>query len=306
MKFDELQPLTIELAEQYSHYFNLSKTRIADSCPNSRFAWNCGYQYRYLIIEECLCLVSDGGVFTNPHFTLPLGELSKEKMNKILLILNEIFETENWELRGMFIDEIYQEYFENLSDFDVNWEMDEDFSDYVYETDKLINLKGKDYRSKRNHVNKFIREYPEFTYRKLQKEDREKAVHLVQSWCEEKDVDCFDPIQSDRTPIDQLFSYWDSLTILGGAIFYNDDLIAFSMGSLIRDGEEAVIHFEKADPNYEGVYALINQMTVLSEFDETQIVNREEDMGDLGLRVAKESYMPIEKIHKYRAVLKSK
>ncbi len=306
MKFAELQPLTIELAEQYIHYFNLSNTRIADACPNSRFAWNCGYHYRYIIIEDCLCLISDGGIFTKPHFSLPLGELSKEKMNQILLQISQIFAAENWQLLGMFIDGNAQEYFEDLNDFTVSWEMSEDFSDYVYETKKLMKLKGKDYRAKRNHVNKFIREYPDFTYQTLTKADRKKAVELVQTWCADKDVDCQDPLQSDCTPIDRLFSYWDVLDIHGGAIYYNNDLIAFSMGSLIREGMEAVIHFEKADPNYEGLYALINQLTVLSEFENSKIVNREEDMGDPGLRTAKESYMPCEKIHKYRAVLNKK
>lgn len=303
MKFQNLKPLDIEMADTYQKHFNLSKTRIADNCPNSRFSWDVGYHYRYVIIEDCLCFISDGGVFTGPHFTLPLGELTVEKLNKVLTELYQIFEFENWQFIGLFVDECYLDLFQQLPDFQVDISMDDDFSDYVYSTKKLARLKGKDYRTKRNHVNKFIRDYPDFEYRSLAKEDQEKAVTLVKTWCQDKEVNCQDPRESDCRAINQLFSYWDQLEVHGGVIYYNEDLIAFSMGTIVRDGKEAVIHFEKADPNYEGLYSVINQFTVFSEFDMTEIINREEDMGDPGLRMAKESYFPVEKIKKYRVLL---
>lgn len=68
------------------------------------------------------------------------------------------------------------------------------------------------------------------------------------------------------------------------------------MGSVISNGQEAVIHFEKAHPDYEGLYSVINQLTVINEFAETELINREEDMGEEGIRIAKESYLPIEKL----------
>ncbi len=306
MEFRSLEPLNIEMADTYQKYFNKSKTRIADACPNSRFSWNVGYNYRYLIIEDCLCLVSDGGVFTAPHFSLPLGELTAENLDHILNKLCEVFEHEQWPFLGLFIDQTYLELFQNLRSFDAAISMNEDFSDYVYQTKKLANLKGGNYRQKRNHVNKFIREYPDFKYQRLSKDDREQAVHLVKTWCQDKEVDCQNPLESDCRPIDRLFEYWDHLDVHGGAIYYNQDLIAFSMGTLLRDGNEAVIHFEKANPNYEGLYSVINQFTVFSEFEKTKKINREEDMGDPGLRLAKESYFPIEKIDKYRVELRKK
>ena len=300
MEFQALEPLTIEVADKYKAYFNKSETWIADNCPNSRFAWDQGYNYRYFIMEDCFCLISDGGVFTKPHFSLPLGELTVDKLTKILEKTSKIFEHENWPLIGLFIDEEYVELFNQVEGFDFEWSYNDDFSDYVYETDKLANLKGKDFRVKRNHVNKFIREYPDFNFRSLEKTDREKAVSLVRTWCEEKDIDCHDPNESDCGPIDTLFSYWDELDITGGAIYLHNDLIAFSMGSIIHDGEIGVLHFEKADPLYEGLYAVINQFIAFSDLEDTKYINREEDMGDPGLRVAKESYFPVKMIKKYR------
>ncbi len=303
MEFRKLEPFTIELAEKYKECFNQSKTSIADACPNSRFAWNLGYHYRYFIVDNCICLISDGGIFTKPHFSLPIGELTVEKLNKILKIISEIFEHEKWQMLGLFIDEEYVDLFNQVEGYKLTWSYDEDFSDYLYETKKLYKLKGKDYRVKRNHVNKFIRGFPDFNYRSLEKGDREKAVSLVRTWCQDKEVDCSNPIESDCGPIDTLFSYWDELDIHGGVIYLEDDLIAFSMGSIIHDGEMAVMHFEKAHPDYEGLYSVINQLTTIYELEDTKYINREEDMGDMGLRLAKESYFPVKKIKKYRLKL---
>ncbi|MGI6579644.1 MAG: DUF2156 domain-containing protein [Saccharofermentanales bacterium] len=306
MDFYSLQPFTIEQAELYTNYFKQSKTRLADACPNSRFAWNVGYEYRYIILEDCFCLISDGGIFTEPHFSLPLGKLTSEKLQAILEQIELIFEQENWRLVGMFIDEKYTDLFSELAAYNIEISYEEDFADYVYRTSDLANLKGKKYRAKRNHVNRFIRDYAEFEYKTLAKSDQEKAVELVRTWCQDKEVDCSDPLASDCGPINNLFDYWDDLDVRGGAVYYNSDLIAFSMGSLIRDDQEAVIHFEKAHPDYEGLYSVINQLTVINEFSETELINREEDMGEEGIRIAKESYLPIEKLKKYRIGLKRK
>ncbi|HHU53657.1 MAG TPA: DUF2156 domain-containing protein [Clostridiaceae bacterium] len=306
MDFRSLQPFTIELAEKYTEYFNRSKTRLADACPNSRFAWNAGYSYRYLILEDCFCLISDGGIFTEPHFALPLGNLNSEKLQIILQQIEPIFEKENWQFVGMFIDQKYTDLFSSLSAYNMEISYEDDFADYVYRTSDLANLKGKKYRAKRNHVNRFIRDYAGFTYRSLAKSDQEKAVELVRTWCQDKEVDCSDPLASDCGPINNLFDYWDYLDVRGGTIYFNSDLIAFSMGSVIRDGQEAVIHFEKAHPDYEGLYAVINQLTVIGEFPESELINREEDMGEEGIRIAKESYLPKEKLRKYRIALTKK
>lgn len=306
MDFHSLQPFTIEQADLYTKYFSQSNTRIADACPNSRFAWNIGYNYRYLILEDCFCLVSDGGIFTEPHFSLPLGELTAAKLSNIINQLEKIFKQNNWQLTGMFIDEEYTDLFNELEGYEINLEFDSAYSDYIYNTADLANLKGKGYRAKRNHVNRFIRDYPDFTYKPLEKSDQEKAVELVRTWCQDKEVDCKDPLVSDCSPINTLFSYWEQLNIYGGAIYYNEDLIAFSMGSIINQGKEGVIHFEKAHPNYEGLYAVINQFSVLNAFEETELINREEDMGDEGMRISKESYLPIENLKKYKVTLQKK
>ncbi|NLM50794.1 MAG: DUF2156 domain-containing protein, partial [Clostridiaceae bacterium] len=61
-------------------------------------------------------------------------------------------------------------------------------------------------------------------------------------------------------------------------------------------------HIEKANTDFQGSYAAINQMFVKNEWAHLKYINREEDMGIEGLRRAKMSYRPIYILDKYEAV----
>lgn len=65
------------------------------------------------------------------------------------------------------------------------------------------------------------------------------------------------------------------------------------MGSYNSREKMAVIHIEKANPEFNGLYQFINQQFLVHEFPEAVLVNREDDVGIPGLRKSKMSYNPI-------------
>jgi hypothetical protein len=75
--------------------------------------------------------------------------------------------------------------------------------------------------------------------------------------------------------------------------------VAFSIYEAIGPAIVAV-HFERALRSYKGLYQVINWETAKAVaaqgFD---YINREEDMGDAGLREAKMSYFPVEIVKAY-------
>ena len=82
---------------------------------------------------------------------------------------------------------------------------------------------------------------------------------------------------------------------------YSDEdekLTAFSIGEQFKD-DMAIIHIEKADPDVQGAYPMINREFARAEWSEVEYINREEDMGIEGLRKAKLSYNPVFLIEKY-------
>jgi uncharacterized protein len=94
-----------------------------------------------------------------------------------------------------------------------------------------------------------------------------------------------------------------------GWLFYVDDRpVAFTLGEELVCGASFVIHFEKAltRNHYRGIYQALNQSFAALLPDQYKTINREQDMGDPGLRQAKQSYAPIAFVKKSPAPAPSK
>jgi hypothetical protein len=95
----------------------------------------------------------------------------------------------------------------------------------------------------------------------------------------------------------------ESLGFKGGAILIDGKVEAFALGEPLNP-RTTVIHIEKANPAFEGLYQLINQEFCVHEWGNTLYINREQDLGEEGLRKAKLSYHPHHFVNKYTIELK--
>ena len=83
----------------------------------------------------------------------------------------------------------------------------------------------------------------------------------------------------------------------------NGNVVAYTMGNEVTD-DTFVVHIEKAFTDTEGAYTMINREFVKMLPEKYLYINREDDVGDPGLRKAKESYRPAMMYERYNAVLK--
>ncbi|MGI6298972.1 MAG: DUF2156 domain-containing protein [Saccharofermentanales bacterium] len=295
------EPFNPDDIESYDHHFRKTANEISDSFTNSRVAWNPAFNYQKSVIGDLFCLISDGGVFTTPHMTMPVGKLTVEGLQKVIDVVAPHFECQNWPFRILYIEERDLPLFDSLQGYKVSFKHDECYSDYIYEAESLMTLAGKALHAKRNHVNRFFRNCPDFSYDSITKADEEGCLELVNQWCTEKGIDKLDIRDSDYLPIKNLFAFMDQLQVRGGVIRLGEEIVAFAMGSAARD--LGVIHFEKARTDIDGLYAVINKLVVEHEFADCTEINREEDMGIEGLRKAKQSYVPKRMVKKYEALV---
>lgn len=170
--------------------------------------------------------------------------------------------------------------------------------DYVYSRESLATLKGKKLHGKRNHINKFLSLYPDYEYRKLEPSMIEDCVRLYDQWIAEKDEEAAAALKSEKQSVLLALQHMEELGLSGGTIYIQDKLCAFTVGERLHPHMQ-LIHIEKADTNYEGIFPMINQQYVLHECMDAELINREEDMGIEGMRKAKRSYQPIKMIEKY-------
>ena len=158
--------------------------------------------------------------------------------------------------------------------------------EYVYNQSDLALLAGKKYHAKRNHIAKFDKNYA-YEYIEINGENvsvlKECAKHL------------FDKIENspkdEFVAINTAIDNFSQLGLRAGVITVDGNYVAYSIGSSVNS-DVADIHFEKADRDYEGSYAKINNCFAKNGFADKKYLNREEDLGIEGLRKAKLSYYP--------------
>ena len=161
--------------------------------------------------------------------------------------------------------------------------------DYIYRRTDLTTLHGKHLNAKRNHIHRFRAEHPDFEYRPLRPEFFDECRRLTEIWQEDKDAS--DTIDVEKQVMETIFSNWDALGMIGGCIFVDGRMVAFTYGSVVTTDTFDVC-VEKADRHVEGAFAIINQQFAEHLPEQYIYLNREEDMGIPGLRQAKLSYHP--------------
>ncbi len=178
---------------------------------------------------------------------------------------------------------------------DISW-------DYVYSRESLATLKGKKLHGKRNHINKFLSQNPDYEYKKLEPSMVPDCIALYERWSEEKD-DLSMQLEDEKRSVFLALNHMDVLGLTGGAIYLDKKLCAFTVGERLLP-QMQLIHIEKANTDIDGLYPMINQQYILHECEDVEWVNREEDMGLEGMRKAKRSYNPARMVEKYMLSLR--
>ena len=167
--------------------------------------------------------------------------------------------------------------------------------DYIYRRIDLANLHGSHLNAKRNHIHRFRTEHPDFEYRQLTPEMFDECRRLTEIWHEEKNENQNEnenkAIDAEKQVMETIFSNWDELGMIGGSIFVDGKMVAFTYGAAVTT-DTIDICVEKADRRIEGAFAIINQQFAEHLPEQFVYLNREEDMGIPGLRQAKLSYHP--------------
>ena len=108
-------------------------------------------------------------------------------------------------------------------------------------------------------------------------------------------------MEEERLALKEAFAHFPLLNLKGGVLEVYGEIQAFAIGSRLNK-DTAIVHFEKANAEFSGIYAVINQLFIAREWADTKYVNREDDMGLPGLRQAKKRYHPFRMVEKYTVV----
>lgn len=175
--------------------------------------------------------------------------------------------------------------------------------DYVYSVDELTRLSGNRFHKKKNLVSQFSKNYS-FDYRPLTADCIEEVLEMQLEWSLWREAEGDATLRAENRAISRVVKDWDRLpNLLGGAIRVDGRMIAYTVAEPLDDSM-LVIHFEKGHTGFKGVYQAINQMFLEHQGQGHELVNREQDLGDEGLRKAKMSYNPVDFLKKCAVCVK--
>ncbi len=269
-----------------------NKFENSESSFANLFIWSHYYNTLWGVTDGFLVILNtspDGRV----HCYMPYGEgdikaCIDKLMDYTLQMGQELRITNATKEQARMLKELYP---------DTVIEENRNFEDYVYLTSKLTDPSGRELHAKRNHLNKFKSSYV-YKYRPMENGDFNECLSLAGELISKNRPKGSFSYEAEMQSIRNAFEHFDLLGLSGGVIEIDGRICAFSVGEALTESC-AVIHIEKADTDYNGIYAAINNEFAKNRWKDFEFVNREEDMGIEGLRKAKLSYKPHHLVEKY-------
>ena len=279
------EPLDLKHKELYKKY-TAKQYRNSEASFTNMYIWRKSIGAHVAVVSDMLVLkVFIGGKY---RFVMPLGN----RVNTAACVkeLYNYCKSENIVLEIIGADSQFVNIIDEGTDYQFVSEDMRNARDYVYLSEKLSALSGKKLHSKKNHVNKFKSSY-NYRFVEIAPEHYGQCVEKTRQWMDIKYDGQTDKYSTELDTVKTLFDNYEYFELFGGCIYVDDELVAYTVGEGLSD-DTALIHVEKADTDYQGSFAIINNEFATFLKDRFVYLNREEDMGLEGLRKAKESYKP--------------
>ena len=257
----EWKTMSLEDKEIVRPYYEYEQSSSCEVAFANNILWAPFYEVEYAIVEGMLVFLTKKNGYS---VSMPLAkdEQTESNLKTTILRLEEYFQAMGQEFHVHLVTREKFELLEQLFPGKYSIEYDRDVADYVYEVSRMISLAGKKLHGKRNHINKFKENNPQWSYETLNDDNLEECLQMAEEWkdknlCEEKGEKHAEFCVTRRA----LKNYKD-LGLTGGVLRDGNRVVAFTLGEeLNRD--MFVVHIEKAFADVQGAYPMINQQFLI-------------------------------------------
>jgi len=289
-------PLTLKTQPDLEPFLQAHPQSISGYTFAMLMAWNHVYQYEWHFLTPRTLLVSYFSQDLNQrHFLQPIGFFDKD----VEVIFSNLIKNLPYSAHMVGVtSEFCDTYFDFIKD---HTQTEEPASfNYIYHTQDLATLAGHKYTKKRNLIHQAESLY-QYTVHDLTPCCKPECIRILsQIAAPNTDTDIPTSLKNELQALETTMEHLAVLKQHGLMLKVDNKPVAFSIFEPINQ-QTMVIHFEKAERSYKGIYQLINYETAkkISALGYA-LINREEDLGIAGLRQAKQSYFPCELKKVYR------
>ncbi len=283
--FPEYAPITLAMAREISPHL----IKLPDGVSEFSFAGLFLFrkQYDYHVTKRDGVLIVSGIRAGERFFITPCCSTGIETIRSLFESFSE------WKLISPAFLEKNRESIE-AAGYVV--EPDRDNFDYLYRRSDLATLSGKQFHKKKNHVNAFEATYANVSLKPLDLSSRDDARAVLEFWNDHEDPS----FETDYAAAKEALDLLDQFAMTGLVLYVDTVPVAWTLAETVADGRIVAVHFEKARVDYRGAYQYINYAFAQSLPETVEFINREQDLGDEGMRQAKMTYRPSGFVEKYK------
>jgi hypothetical protein len=285
----DFSSLKLEDRSSLTEFLNKNPQRLTGYTFATLAAWRPFFHYEWTFADSGLLLISCLlGNDPHRHLLQPVGLLTPEAAKK----LESWAASLTYPLRIIGVSDVFLKENPAFAQFFAISE-DRAISNYLYTADALARLPGRKYSKKRNLLSQASGLF-RWDCEKLNSKRVERCFDVLNSILKEENPQVEGMLKRELAALECTLRHFDEFGQQGLLISIEDRPVAFSIFEVISPTTVA-IHFERALRSYKGLYQVINCETAkVIAADGFQFINREEDLGDEGLRDAKMSYHPVE------------
>lgn len=287
--FPEFTPISLDLRDEMRAWFSRTPDGVSEFTFPALYLFRERYRYKVSKLEDKTLILSGiqpphaGEETARTFFVTPSAAPGRG-------VLDDLFSTHDyWKLipESVLIPER-----ERLEAWGIEFAEDRDNFDYLYFRTDLAELAGKKYHKKRNLVAQFRKSYAH-EEKPLSTELVPDAIKILELWHTEKGND------ADYEASREALEHFEEFGMKGLLLYIDGKPAGWCMGEPVAAGSIFTVHFEKGLDGYKGIYQFINQAFAASLPEHVIQINREQDLGDEGLRQAKMTYRPSGFVRKY-------
>ena len=287
--YPDFTPLDINLREDLHPRLSLTPDGVSEFTFSSLYLFRNRYNYRISRNAADNGLIISGAYGGKTFFMTPCCAPDRETLDSLFA------SHDYWK---NISESVLSPVMEKLQESGIVFEEDRNNFDYLYYRQDLAELAGKKYHKKKNHVNQFLNAYPDHEQYPMSAAFIPAAIEILDQWHHDsllKNSGQDNDYKAAREALD----LFDSLALKGAVFFVNNKPAAFCLGESIAKGRMFVVHFEKAVDEYKGIYQFMNQEFASSLPGFFTFINREQDLGNEGMRQAKTTYRPCGFVKKF-------